>query len=81
MNSMFLLINNLLTNEAKFSIRLNNQEDIVVSNYGRWMIMDKVDYMTLKYKHPLRGGGYGVTEHNIPYMSITGVIRGYCEDE
>lgn len=79
MNSMFLLINNLLTNEANFTICLNNHEDIVISFPKQWMVLDKGDYMTLKYKYPLRNGCYSVDEYNVPYTSITYIIRGYTE--
>ena len=81
MNGLYILINSLLTNGAKFSIRLNNQEDINIADYKRWMIMDMGDYMQLKYKTQAKEGIYNVTEHNIPYTSITAIIRGYYEKE
>ena len=85
MNGLYILINSLLKNKQKFSIRLNNQEDITVADVNKWMVADYGDYMKLKYRTLVKKDGrdyfYNVTEHTIPYNSITTIIRGYYEKE
>ena len=69
--SLFTLIKQLLQEGNSFSIKLNNKEELNISHGEKWMVMDYGSYMRLKLKRST------ITEYNIPYNSITGIIRRY----
>lgn len=80
-DGLYYEIYSLLKNKQKFSIRLNNQEDIIVADTNKWIVKDYGDYMKLKYRIKGKRGNYNITEHILPYNNITAIIRGYYEKE